>query len=64
MSDGTTTDVITIRRITYPHGFEKMISVDREGDSDPAVHLRILDVARDQILRDSLDTGRAGTDCE
>ena len=63
MSDGTTTDVITIRRVTYPHGFEK-ISVDWEGDSGPAVHLGILDVARDQLLRDSLDAGRAGTDCE
>mgnify|MGYP002651949990 CR=1 FL=1 len=26
--------------------------------------LGIIDVARDQILRDSLDAGRAGTDCE
>ena len=61
--DGTVTDVITIRRITYSTGFEK-ITVDWEGDSSPAVHLGIIDVARDQILRDSLDAGRAGTDCE
>ena len=56
--DGTVTNVITIRRVTHPTGFEK-ITVDWEGDSGPAVHLGILDVARD-----SLDAGRAGTDCE
>lgn len=61
--DGTVTDVITIRRVTHPTGLEK-ITVDWEGDSGPAVHLRILDAARDRLLRDSLDAGRAGTDCE
>lgn len=61
--DGTVTDVITIRRVTYPSGFEK-VSVDWDGDSGPAVRLGIIDVARDQLLRDSLDAGRAGTDCE
>ena len=45
MSDGTVTDVITIRRVTYPHGFEK-ITVDWDGDSGPAVHLGIIDAAR------------------
>ena len=61
--DGTVTDVITIRRVTHPTGFEK-ITVDWEGDSGPVVHLGILDVARDRLLRGSLDAGRAGTDCE
>ena len=61
--DGTVTDVITIRRVTHSTGLEK-ITVDWEGDSSPTVHLGIIDVARDQILRGSLDAGRAGTDCE
>ena len=61
--DGTVTDVITIRRVTHPTGLEK-ITVDWEGDSGPAVHLGILDAARDRLLRDSIDAGRARTDCE